>query len=60
MEDILYYKDLYDPMEDNEAKSTDKDWQKNKKIISIIRQWLDESVFHHVSKKRMHNFCGKS
>ena len=42
MEDILYCKDLYDPIEGDEAKPadmSDKDWNKqNKKTVGTIRQ----------------------
>ena len=53
MEDILYCKDLYSPIEGEkpEAMSED-DWKKlNRKTIGVIRQWLDDNVFHHVSKE---------
>ena len=55
MEDILYCKNLYDPIEGDEAKPADmldKDWNKqNRKTICTIRQWLDEIVFHYVSEE---------
>ena len=53
MEDILYCKDLYDPIEGDEAKPatmSDKEWEKlNRKIVGLIRQWVDHIVFHHVT-----------
>lgn len=53
MENILYYKDLYDPLELKEKKYVDKyeaNWKKmNMNTIGHIRQWIDQSVFHHVS-----------
>lgn len=53
MEDILYYKDMYDPVEKGDAKPdkvTDEDWKKlHRKAVSLIRQWVDLSVFHHVA-----------
>ena len=52
MKDILYYKDLHDPIEGDKAKPekmTDKEWEKqHRKMISYIRMWIDVSVFHHV------------
>jgi hypothetical protein len=53
MEDILYYKDMYDPVEKGDTKPdkvTDEDWNKlHRKAVSLIRQWVDLSVFHHVA-----------
>ena len=53
MEDILYYKDLYDPVEKGEAKLDNvivDDWKKiHRKAIELIRQWVDISAFHHVA-----------
>ena len=53
MEDILYYKDMYDPVEKGDTKPdkvTDEDWKKShRKVVSLIRQWVDLSVFHHVA-----------
>ncbi|XP_020254298.1 uncharacterized protein LOC109831383 [Asparagus officinalis] len=53
MEDILYCKDLHDPIEGDEAKPekmTDKEWEKQcRRAIGYIRMWIDVSVFHHVS-----------
>ncbi|CAJ2658330.1 unnamed protein product [Trifolium pratense] len=52
MEDWLYTKDLYDPIEGESARSkdtSDTDWKKmNRKAVAIIRQWLDLSVYPHV------------
>ena len=53
MEDVLYCKDLHDPIEGDSAKPSDmsnRDWEKlNRKTIECIRQCIDISVFHHVS-----------
>ena len=53
MENLLYWKDLYGPIEGDDAKPEDmknEDWRKlNRKAIGVIRQWIDDSVFHHVS-----------
>lgn len=53
MEDLLYCKDLHSPLAGISAKpekTSDEDWQKiDRKAIGFIRQWLDDSVFHHVS-----------
>ena len=44
MEDLLNYKDLYDPIERDNAKSSDMsnaDWKKlKKKTLGVIRQWV--------------------
>ncbi|KAM1465599.1 hypothetical protein FF1_044120 [Malus domestica] len=51
MEDILYCKDLHEPIEGDAAKPesmSDAEWKKmNRKAIGTIRQWVDYSVFHH-------------
>ena len=53
MEDLLYCKDLFAPVERDSAKpktTSEDDWKKlNQKAVGYIRQWLDDSVFHHVS-----------
>ena len=53
MEDVLYCKDLHDPIKGDSAKPSDmldRDWEKlNRKTIRCIRQCIDVSVFHHVS-----------
>ena len=53
MEDVLYCKDLPDPIEGDNAKPSEmfhKDWEKlNRKTIGCIRQCINVSVFHHVS-----------
>ena len=55
MEDVLYCKDLHDPIKGDSAKPSDmsdRDWQKlNRKTIGCIRQCIDFSVFHHVSQE---------
>ena len=55
MEDVLYCKDLHNPIEGDSAKPSempDKDWEKlNRKTIGCIRQCIDVSVFHHVSQE---------
>lgn len=55
MEDILYCKDLYEPIEGDKAKPKDMDAEKwkrlHRKTIGNIRQWLDDSVFSHVSNE---------
>ncbi|QHO27324.1 putative LRR receptor-like serine/threonine-protein kinase [Arachis hypogaea] len=51
MEDMLYSKDLYDPVEGDKSKGTksDAEWKKlNRKAVALIRQWLDLSVYPHV------------
>jgi hypothetical protein len=55
MEDILYCKDLHEPIEGvsgRPAEMTNAAWTKlNRKAIGHIREWVDESVFHHVSNE---------
>jgi hypothetical protein len=55
IEDILYYKDLYEPVEGESVKSeemTTANWNKwNRKAIGTIRQWLDDNVYHHVASE---------
>ena len=53
MADLLYCKDLYGPVEGEKNKPlgmTDDGWTSiNRKTVGFIRQWIDDSVFHHVS-----------
>ena len=55
MEDILYCKELFEPIECRCYKpviATEDEWNKlNRKIIEKIRQWVYQSVFHHVAKE---------
>ncbi|KAL6187110.1 hypothetical protein ACLB2K_043225 [Fragaria x ananassa] len=55
MEDILYYKDMYEPFQNGGEKPAGKSDTKwsilNKKVVARIRQWVDESVFHHVAQE---------
>ena len=55
MEDVLYCKDLHNPIEGDSAKPSDMSnrvWEKlNRKIIGCIRQCIDVNVFHHVSQE---------
>ena len=54
MEDMLYCKDLFDPIDGDEAQGDkeDKDWERmNRKTVGFIRQWIDDSVFHHVAQE---------
>ena len=55
MEDVLYYKDLHDPIVSDSAKPSkmsDKAWEKlNRKTTRCIRQCIDVSVSHHVSQE---------
>ena len=55
MEDVLYCKDLHDPIEGDSAKPSDmldRDWEKlNRKTIGCIRKCIDVSVFHHMSQE---------
>jgi len=55
MQDLLCCKDLYAPLEGDEAKPKDMSdgkWKKlDRKAIGFIRQWLDDSVFHYIFTK---------
>jgi gag-polypeptide of LTR copia-type len=55
MEDILYCKDLYEPVEGESAKPeemTAANWNKlNRTAVGTIRLWLDGSVYHHVASE---------
>ncbi|BBH04434.1 hypothetical protein Prudu_015575 [Prunus dulcis] len=55
MEDILYCKDLYEPLQllgQKPAGKSDDAWSiLNRKVVRQIRQWVDQSVFHHVSQE---------
>ena len=55
IEDVLYCRDLHDPIMGDSAKPSDmsdRDWEKlNRKTIGCIRQCIDVSVFHHVSQE---------
>ena len=53
MEHILFYKDLYDPLENKGGKpvaTKNDEWKKmNRKTIRLIRQCIGHEVFHHVA-----------
>jgi gag-polypeptide of LTR copia-type len=51
MENLLYCRDAYQPLSDTKPSTTsDKDWKiTNRKIIALIRQWVDDFVYHHIS-----------
>ena len=55
MEDFLNCKDLYDPIEEDNAKPSEMpnaDWKKlNKKTLGVIFQWVDISLYNHVAKE---------
>lgn len=55
IKDLLYSKDLFDPVELKGVKpaaKSDADWKKmNMKTISLIRRWIDNSEYHHVSEE---------
>ena len=52
MEYLLYCKDLYNPLENEEKKLDavkDADWKKNNwNTIRQIKQWIDHNVFYHI------------
>ena len=57
IEDLQNCKDLYDPIEGDNAKSRDMsnvDWKKLKKLnktLGAIHQWVDISLYNHVAKE---------
>ncbi|KAL6126514.1 hypothetical protein ACLB2K_074562 [Fragaria x ananassa] len=55
MEDILYYKDLHEPIKGDDAKpegTTPTIWTKmNSKAIGHIHEWVDDNVLHHVANE---------
>ncbi|GFY82734.1 hypothetical protein Acr_02g0009740 [Actinidia rufa] len=55
MEDILFCKDLHDPLENKGEKleaTKDGEWRKmNRKTIGLIRQCIGHEVFHHVAQE---------
>ncbi|CAL1401323.1 unnamed protein product [Linum trigynum] len=54
MKDILFCKDLYEPIESGSEKSehkSNKQWEVlHRKMVAIIRQWIDHNIIHHVAK----------
>ena len=55
IEDLLNCKDLYDPIEGDNVKSCDMldaDLKiLKKKTLDVIRQWVDISLYNHVTKE---------
>ncbi|GFY80937.1 pleiotropic drug resistance 4 [Actinidia rufa] len=55
MEDILFCKDLHDPLEnkgDKPVATKDEEWKKmNRKTIGLIRYCIGHEVFHHVAQE---------
>ncbi|KAF7140887.1 hypothetical protein RHSIM_Rhsim06G0188700 [Rhododendron simsii] len=55
MEDMLSWRDLYDPLELLGVKPADmktEDWKKmNQKAVGLIRQCIGQEVFHHVAQE---------
>ena len=52
MEDFLYCKDLYKPIEEEnkpEAKTEDVWKLENRKTVGLIQQHIDQSIFQHVA-----------
>jgi hypothetical protein len=51
MENLLYCKDVYAPLTGMKlADTSDEVWKvSNRKTIALIRQWVDDSVYHHIS-----------
>ena len=56
MEDLLYCRDLHGPIEmkTKPADMSENDWTTiNRKAVGLIRQWIDDTVFHHVSTETL-------
>ena len=55
IEDLLNCKDLYDPIKEDNAKSSnmsDDNWMKlKKKRMGAICQWVNISLYNHVAKE---------
>jgi len=55
MEDLLYGKDLFSPVKlgnDKPESTTKEAWEKeHRKALGLIRQWVDISLYSHVSKE---------
>jgi hypothetical protein len=55
MEDVLYCKDLFDPIEMEGVKpisTTNEDWNKmNRKAVGYIRQWIDQKCLSSCSQR---------
>ena len=55
IEDLLFVRDLYDPIEGDDRRpdgKTDEEWSKlNRKAMAVIRQLVEDSIFHHVSNE---------
>jgi hypothetical protein len=51
MEDLLYCKDVYAPLTGTKpADTSDEVWKDtNRKIIALIRQCVDDFVYHNIS-----------
>lgn len=52
MEDHLYCKELHEPITCNQKpeEKTDKEWELlNRKVVAMIRKYIDRSLFEHVS-----------
>ena len=64
IEDLLNCKDLYDPIEGDNAKSSDMsnaDWKKlKKKTLGAIRQWVEFSLYNLLSKRQIHTLFGRT
>ncbi|KAL6208159.1 hypothetical protein ACLB2K_019110 [Fragaria x ananassa] len=52
---IIYCKDMYEPLQnggEKPAAKSDTEWSiLDRKAVAGIRQWVDESVFHHVAQE---------
>ena len=57
MEDLLFCRGLYDPIEEKCVKTigkSDGDLKKiNRKTIGVIKQWINQSIYHHVSGENL-------
>ena len=55
MQDLLCTKDLSRPLKGDQSRPatmSNEDWDiLNEKTVATIRQWVDDSVYHHVSEE---------
>ena len=62
MKDLLCHKDLYAPLESDDANPKDTsngEWKKLDMVVRFIQQWLDDTILHYVSTKILAHFLWK-
>ena len=51
MEDLIYCKDLYNPirLKRNPSNTLDDDWDmEHRKVIAYMRRWMDPTLHEHI------------